>query len=643
MPEPDSNQGINERCDFTHKLLKMNLKKRRYSVLSLLFCILFFCLLFSVSAYSKPDSIKVYDMIRQGKDLAGKDEIRSIGLLRNAVELAGSLGLENDQITAVILTIADYDTYHGKLDSAIMLSLKALKYYETRGRKGETVQVLNRIGDILRANSMYTNSYIYFRQALAILKDHPDSTLLASVFNRLAASFYEDKVISLDSAEKYASRSLDISRKLNIQKRIFNNLNILGSIESKRGNYRKALDYYHQALPILMMVAPHEEPLILANMSRNYANLSELRKAEELSRRALVLSEKYGIPQYELMASMNLTFIYRKMGDYRRALEYQERYTQIENKLLTQRVLVQVQDFNHRSEIDKQINEKRQLELEQKVTQHRLRVTYLLAVLLFIILISTAAFLFYQNQQRKKMNLLMEKLDQSNQVLKRFISIVAHDLRSPFNSILGFSELLRSETDLSDEERHEAIRYLHSASRSTFNLLERLLEWSRLQSGSIQPAKKEINLTDHVRETLVHLEPQARMKRISLDFREHRQHLVFADPDMVLTAIRNLVSNAIKFTNPGGEVRVVLMQEGGLIRLSVIDNGVGMEEKVVEKLFRIEENFKSKGTAGEQGTGLGLILCRDYIEMNGGKLLVSSEPGKGSTFTIELPYAEQNH
>lgn len=630
-------------CVLTHEFLKMKLNQPRFPALIFLFSLVVLGPVHILPAYAKLDSARVYDLIRQGKELTGKDEVGSIGLLKNALNLADSLGMENDQIVSVILSIADYDTYHGKLDSAIMLSLKALRYFETRGRKGETVQVLNRIGDILRANGMYENGYTFFRQALAVLKDHPDSTLLASVYNRMAACFYEDTGISLDSAERYARRSLDISRKLNIQKRIFNNLNILGSIESKRGNYRTALEYYYQALPILLVVAPKEEPLILANMSRNFAMLSEFGKAEELSRRALALSERHGIPQYELMACMNLTFIYRSQGDYRRALEFQERFSRIENELLTQRVLVQVQDFNHRSEIEKQINEKKQLALEQKVTENRLRVTYLLAALLFIILLSAVAFVLYQNRQRKKLNLLMKKLDQSNQVLKRFISIVAHDLRSPFNSILGFSELLIKETDLSDEERRVAIGHLHSSSRSTFNLLERLLEWSRLQSGSIHPQKKVINLNGLVRETLVHLEASAGIKKISLSFSEDRQIMVFADPDMILTAIRNLVSNAIKFTNPGGGVSVVLTQDEERIILNVIDNGVGMEDNVVERLFRIEENYKSKGTAGEQGTGLGLILCRDYVEMNGGKLLVSSEPGKGSTFTIELPYAEQNH
>lgn len=588
-------------------------------------------------AGSGQDSVRVHNMIRKGRVLDDSDGAAAQSFYNRAVRLADSLNLQDEMIAYTLVAMADYDTYRGKLDSAMHLSLKALKFYEDNGKTKESIRSLSRIGDILRANGMYDKSYDYFRKALRILREVNDSTLLASVYNRLSASYYEDLKVSLDSSSKYALLSLSIARKLNLRGRISNNLNILGSIESKKGNYLKAIDYYNQALPILSEVAPVDMALTLANMGSNYEKIKNYGKAEEANLKALELARKAGIPQYIWMACKNLSSTYQVTGRYKEACKYLELYSQIESELLSQRVLVQVQDFDNRIEIEKRNDENKRLEYEQQITKGQFKFTLILSIFLFFILISAAVFLVFQQKQRRKINQVVAKLDQSNVVLRRFISILAHDLRSPFNSILGFSDILKNEPDLSEREREMAVNSLSQTSHLTYHLLERLLEWSQLESGSIHPKKKLFILNEHIVETISLLNHAAQLKNIVLEFKAIAEVKIFADPNMIQTAVRNVISNAIKFTRPGGWVSVSLETSEDIVHVVIQDNGIGMTADVLNKVFRIEENYKSKGTSGESGTGLGLILCKEYIEMNGGNIKIISDPEKGSTFTLELP------
>ena len=530
---------------------------------------------------SEADTVEIHQLIRKARSLSSTNEAGAQELYTKALKCADSLNFQDEMVVTAIVARADFETYNGKLDSSIYFSLKALKYYEDQGNKKEMVQMLGRIGDVLRGNGMYDKSYDYFHQALNLLTSLNDSNLLAAIYNRMAASYFEDPRISLDTASKYATLSLAISRKLDIQRRIFNNLNILGSIETKRGNYEKALDLYYQALPILLNVAPHEEPLVLTNMARNYELLNNFRKAEELSLRSLELARKYNIPQYIGLACLNLTTIYKKTGKYEKAFTYLDLYHEVQARLMSQRVLVQVQDFDNRIAMQKKVDENRRLEYEQKITKGRFQFAFILSILLFFILLSTVGFLIFQQRQRRKMDRIVAKLDQSNLVQRRFISILAHDLRSPFNSILGFSEILKNDTNLSREEHDMAVNALYSSSHSAFQLLERLLEWSRLQSGAIQPEKKPFNLNDQITETFSLLEHNAGQKRISLEFNTQTRVDLFTDPDMIHTAIRNIVSNAIKFTHPGGSVKVSLETRNNQVLIIVKDTGIGMTPDAV--------------------------------------------------------------
>ena len=230
------------------------------------------------------------------------------------------------------------------------------------------------------------------------------------------------------------------------------------------------------------------------------------------------------------------------------------------------------------------------------------------------------------------------ELRESNKTKDKFFSIIAHDLRSPFNSMLGFSELLDNEFDKFDpKQRKHFIGIIHQGLQNTFKLLENLLLWSRSQSGVIDFKPEKINLYLISTETCKLLNQFAENKSIKLINKISENIHIKADKDMLSTIIRNLVSNAIKFTHKEGEISIETEIKQQFIEITVKDNGIGISKEIQSKLFDIGENTSIQGTENETGTGLGLILCKEFVEKNGGKIWIESEEGKGSKFIFSMP------
>lgn len=229
-------------------------------------------------------------------------------------------------------------------------------------------------------------------------------------------------------------------------------------------------------------------------------------------------------------------------------------------------------------------------------------------------------------------------LQESNKAKDNFFSIIAHDLKSPFNAILGMLELLTTEySEFSDDERQKILMNLRSASTRTINLLENLLTWAQAQKGLLPFEPEKFDIMDLVRENVALFEPSAKSKRITLDIPVSEHCVVYADRNMINTVVRNLISNAIKFTYPDGSVTVRIDRgKSRTVTISLTDTGCGIREKTLKNLFVLDQRTTTKGTGNETGTGLGLILSKDFITKNGGKIWVESKPEEGSTFFFTL-------
>ncbi|MBN1187569.1 MAG: GAF domain-containing protein [Bacteroidales bacterium] len=241
-------------------------------------------------------------------------------------------------------------------------------------------------------------------------------------------------------------------------------------------------------------------------------------------------------------------------------------------------------------------------------------------------------------KQAKKLEEANNNLQELNSTKDKFFSIIAHDLKNPFQTILGFAELLEKKyNSLTEEKVLKYVQSINLSSKNVYRLLENLLDWARIQTGTIKFNRKAFNLSHMIDETVSLFKDVARTKNISLKLICDEEMKVFADYEMVMTVVRNLISNALKFTKAGGEVLIEVLLKGHLANISVKDNGVGISSDNLEKIFRIDASFSKPGTEGEAGTGLGLMLCKEFVEKNGGKIKVKSEIGKGSDFSFTIP------
>jgi len=268
-------------------------------------------------------------------------------------------------------------------------------------------------------------------------------------------------------------------------------------------------------------------------------------------------------------------------------------------------------------------------------------------ILIGKIIVGVTIFISDVTERKKAENqirLRNEQLAEVNTKKDKFLSIIAHDLRSPFLGLLHLTELM------SDANEHFTLQELNGFSKSLnesannlYSLLGNLLEWATIQKGTLSYSPQELNTSSIALQSIKLMNVRALQKGISIELEVPDNQNLYADERMIGTILRNLISNAVKFTNHGGIVRVQSKNSGnGMIEISVSDTGIGISEVIMKKLFKIDGRVGSMGTDGELSTGLGLILCKEFVDMQKGKIWVESEPGKGSTFFFTIPENNNN-
>jgi len=251
--------------------------------------------------------------------------------------------------------------------------------------------------------------------------------------------------------------------------------------------------------------------------------------------------------------------------------------------------------------------------------------------------------------ERRDAHAKLEKYNRNllelNKTKDKFFSIIAHDLRNPYSSMIGFSELLLEDLEtLTQEEIRDYLKIIRNSAKNSLNLLENLLAWSRLETGRMPFDPSRVELTEVVNEVINVLFSLAYRKKIEINNMIDSDVVVYADKNMLNTILNNLVMNAIKFTPINGEITIFTGKnsidaetEREFVKISVADTGIGMEPSVCEKLFSMNKHASSPGTEKEQGTGLGLILSREMVERHGGTITAESSPGNGSVFSFMVP------
>ena len=587
----------------------------------------------------------------------------AIAAFKEAAEIFNEIGHHEDQAYMLMNVASTYSRINDS-NKALEAAIQVANIFLQNDNKYGIAYTYNFIGDLHTNLNNHHLALEYIAKANELYVELNDIEGLTNTTNALGIIYGE-----LDDSEKaleYYKKSLDLaieSNSLGGQSVAYNNI---GFQESKLKNYAKALEAYQKSLKLSEQTDDFES---LMNTYNNIAwvylkqgqvdeakkNVVNALKYQELNEKALFLAESYEI----------LSQIYYKKGDYKRGFENLEKLRVINDSLFKSNSTKEYMEMQVRFETErkekeiellKKTDEIRNLELQR---QKNLNIFWLLLSLLLIVFGVITIFNLRSKQKVNSLltekNLLLEetnkKLTESEKHLKeinltkdRFFSLIAHDLKNPFNALMGFSELLYNNyTDYTQEESKELIKIIYDSSQNLYKLLDNLLQWSRSQLGSIMYSPELSPLHNVVKEEVEMLKPLANKKDVKITLRIEEFMIVWADKNLVAVVVRNLVSNAIKFSSNDDKILIAATEHENHVEISISDTGVGINKEDQDKLFRLDTSFTSRGTADEKGTGLGLLLCKEFVEKNGGTIWVESNEEKGSTFKFTLPSIRSSH
>jgi len=513
----------------------------------------------------------------------------------------------------------------GKYDDARRFFKQALGYYQTLKNDQGISVVFNNLGQVSEIEGDTKGALDYFEQSLALKRITGDERGIGNTLNNIGKVFLDNN--ELQKAKTYFGEAAHVREKIGDKHGEASTLNSLANLHLKQGNYTAARDYFLQS----NQIAEHEN--LLGIQQRNFLGLSELYEATGETENALEAYKQFSITKDSIFSrDLNTQLAHLKV-------QYDWEKSQRELELL-----------RHENQIK-----------ELELSNARKGQIQMFFVILILVLTGVFLVLYMQNRNKRRLNRQLsdhnrklelrvkertKELEETNATKDRFFSIIAHDLRSPFNGLIGFTDLLSESYDeLSEDEKKEFIRLLKDSTNDVYKLLENLLTWASTQTGKLQINKTTIDLSSITKEIVTQSRSAANSKQLDVSVQVSSPRKAFADPDSVNTVIRNLLSNAMKFTSRGGKIEITVDEvqgegESNFMRFSIKDNGVGIKQDHLEKLFELQRNSRSVGTENETGTGLGLILCKEFVEKNNGKLSVESRHGQGSTFSFTLP-AEQ--
>lgn len=504
----------------------------------------------------------------------------------------------------------------GNLDEAEMHYFKAYGIYKEEGTVSDQCRSLNNIGLILYDRAMYDSALVYFTDGIELIGEkaiqtETDQHILSGLYNNMALVYSDME--EYERALDILLLSLDLAQKSEDLYTIGSIYTNLGSIHGKLKNQDNALYYLHRALRI----------------------------AKNMKFRHL-----------ELEVYDELSGLHAGLGSYASAYNWRLRYDTVYKDLFNENQSEQIARI--RGLYEQQIKDQ---EIEQLYSQSQVQKTLNKVFIVFIVVIIGLVIIITVNLRSKKktnqilaqrnvqLSSTMEKLSQSGDELEslirskdRIFSVVAHDLRNPVAAVTGFSELLYENFDeFSTATQKEYLLQIVQGTQRIQNLLENLLVWARSQMKAIKYEPEVLRVKDVIEECVRQVKANLDHKKVSCVVKLEKQCVVYADKSMIDTVFRNLIINAIKFSFPGGKIFITSEVNSKRCTISVSDEGIGIQPEIQVKLFDPNEGITSLGTSGESGSGLGLIICSEFLEKNKGSITVESQPGNGSTFVVNLP------
>jgi len=595
--------------------------------------------------------------------------------------------------------IADARQYYGilyqqdgELSQAMSSYKAALAIYEKIGDERGAAHAHNNIGSIFHRKGKYVKALQNYQAALNYYDSHHIIHPLITTLTNIAGAYITIGLIN--EAEDYNKRALDLAEKNGFKDKMATSLVNMGVISSKRHKLANAKQYYTRALSVydeldnqrgvancmlnigVILQKQGEMPLAFEHTIQAMSLFKEMNDHSRISQcinnigvilekvgsyekainyysAALKIVGDMGVSNEVARIYKNLSKAYAGLENYKEALYYHEKYKSYSDSVISLAKSQQIAELQTKYETQKK---EQLIELQKaKLERQKLLGNTLLGLTISILLVAGLIVYAYlqkrldnekitqQNTEIARQNqmLAMQKntLEELNQTKDKLFSVIGHDLRGPIANMRSIFDMVLEDEFTDRKELFDVMKVLRDKTCDTHNLLENLLYWSRSQQGRITPNQGVVDLSELVEDSLDLIKADAKAKGIDMEIKMEGAVLSYCDADMINLVLRNLLSNAIKFTPSGGRIILEIEQNDQNIKVAVRDTGVGIPEENIPKLFDKETYFTTYGTNKEKSSGLGLNLCREFVEANSGNIAVDSQQGKGSVFYFTLPLA----
>lgn len=563
--------------------------------------------------------------------------------------------------TVVYSYIAGLSLYQDNYALALEYYLKLLDISKKKNSVEGIALCYNNIGLIHRQNEEYDDAIDNYKKALAIYEKLNDSARISDCLNNIGGIHQAKEDYS--EAMNYFEKSLSIRIKNNNTSSIAENYNNIGEVQFGLGNYSKSLENYFKAINLYKKgEIKQSKAYSLIGIGKAFYMQNKLSNAKQYLKDGIQLAKEISSPDIISNGVFYLSKVENKLGNYKSAYNKHLLYTSIKDSLRSNEMLKKLTIMKANFAFDQQLdsinfkNVQDQKLLTQKIESERkvnaFMIVGLLIVFVFIII------LYYKNKNIRNTNLKLSQanvkleiqrneLDNMNKTKTRFFSIIAHDIRGPIGNFIGFFDLIKEhikekyvDANKDDDFLDTTIGLLNTSKDQILNLLDGLINWALKESNVIPYRPENLNIKTCVEKNIDIYLQQAKAKKIKLEPFIDENISVWADKNCVMTILRNLTSNALKFSPENSSILFKASNKNNFTEIEITDQGVGMEKEKLKTLFAIDEKKTTVGTKGEKGTGLGLNIVHDFVKLNKGEITVESEINVGTTFKILLPNKE---
>lgn len=532
----------------------------------------------------------------------------------------------------------------GDLEKSLSSYLMAETHARRTDRLSRVGVVFLSIGDVYKRNNNHENAVLYYNKAIDILRNEDDSISLAGALLNAGDEYFNYN--ELDTALIYFQEAGIIYKLRNFELGTAYKLGNVGLVYAKQGKHELAEQNINAATEILEKLNDRYPIAVYDTyMADIYLEKGDFPRALRYAKHSLQIGEEEGLKGQIRDASLKLSELYGLIEDHKNAYKYQSQYIAFRDSINNEKVIQNMADQRTEYEVSQKQNEVDLLEQEKRTQQiigYAMAAVLLLIVVLVIVLYRTGKKQQLTNtlleRQKATVETQRDQLEGLNKTKDRFFSIISHDLRGPVNAFAGVAELIRYYVkDKAYDDLVEITEHIDQSSSQLSALLDNLLSWAVSQQGQFPYSPEQVNISAMFSDLQGVFKNMSSAKKIELVLTSAEEVNAWADRNSTMTILRNLVSNALKFTESRGTITLSAEIDQNQTIIRIQDTGVGIPEEKLSSLFELKEKKSTWGTGGEKGLGLGLQLAYEFAAMNKGSIVVESEVGIGTTFVVALP------